>query len=321
MKENPFSCNKQDVNQYLPAKFTFFGYASFETRSMTIPLSIAKERIARAVVFYSKGYDNSEAKMRIKNKLDNLPKFKELDLTNPISIARSLTNIVKGLFADDTPFSLVVDITAFTHETLLMFVKLILNNMEKFESVQFLYNGAEGYSINTPLAEAWLSKGCKDVRNVIGFPGLIRPSAKTCLVLLAGFELERATKLIEWLEPDRIALGYAFEPTSDNHVELMNHFKNEFGKWQNNYMNNNVSTFEFSSKDVLKTVNVLKELIDRNQNDNYIIAPLNTKLSTLATAIIALQHSKIQICYSIPEIYNVEGYSTPSQNITVFRVD
>ena len=321
--ENQITCDKREVNQYLPDQAVFIGYASFEMRSTTVPLSIDKERITKAIILSSKLNCDHEAKKMIQAHFAYLNKdalFVELDRANPVSVARCLTEEVKKLLTI-TPLSIVIDITTFTHEILLMFLKLISNNADKFRAVHCAYNGAEGYSMNVPLEDVWLSKGCKDVRNVIGYPGLLRPSAKTCLTILTGFELERATKLVECLEPDRLALGYGFEPTSRNHEPQMAHFKEKFEKWKSNYKNSQVSSFQFSSKHVMKTVGALEALISDHPDDNYILVPLNTKLSTVATAITAWRNRKIQVCYAMPQTYNVGNYSIPSQNITIFQPD
>ena len=46
------------------------------------------------------------------------------------------------------------------------------------------------------------------------------------------------------------------------------------------------------------------------------MVPLNTKLSTLSVALVALKNNKIQVVYPIPEVYNT-NYSIPSDNFTV----
>lgn len=310
---------KDNINDVMPHEFVFIGYASFEQRSTTVPLSIDVNRISKAVIFRSKGYDNSSTAKLIGEYLDKVTAFVELDLGTPINTARMLTEVVKELITLGT-HSLVIDVTTFTHEVLLMLLKLVLNNKERFMSVQCLYNGANNYSVGDSLDQAWLSKGCKDVRNVIGYPGLIRPSSKNCLVLLTGFELERATRLIELIEPDKLVLGTGVEPTSDNHKKLMEHFRKKFDEWKINYKNANSSIFNFSCKDVEKAIKALTSLIAANTEDNYIIVPLNTKLSTIATSIVALQNQKVQVCYAIPEAYNTKNYSTPSEHITVVNL-
>lgn len=316
MNLETLTVSKSELSPHLPREFILIGYASFEKRSTTIPIAVDINSIKQAIIFHSKGNNDSDSKKAINEHLGSLSKFIELDINDPISVARRLTEEVRLLCQSNT--SIVIDITTFTHESLLMLLKLIYANIRWFESAICLYNGAEKYSVDDSPEQVWLSKGCKDVRNVLGYPGLIRPSAKTCLVLLSGFELERATKLIELIEPDKLILGSGIDPTNENHAPLMAHFSKEFARWQDSYKSIIQTSFKFSCKNVSETVDSINELIDQNPTDNYILIPLNTKLSTIATAIVALRNKQIQVCYSVPEIYNTQNYSTPSDNITIF---
>jgi len=315
-----FTIVKSELSKYLQDKFVFIGYASFEERSTTISLAINPSQISKAIIFHTKENDDLKSRTIISKQSSLNPEFIELDIKNPIDIGRRMTTKVKEILSMNNT-DLVIDITTFTHETLLMLLKLIYTNIKRFSSVKCLYNNAEVYSVNDQPEQAWLSKGCRDVRNVIGYPGLIRPSAKTCLILLTGFELERATKLIELIEPDKLVLGNGLDPLNEKHATLMEYFGKEFLKWQNSYKNIIKTTFGFSCQNIAKTVDELNKIIVENPDDNYIIIPLNTKLSTIAVAIVALQNKRIQVCYSIPEIYNTKNYSKPSDNITIFQLN
>lgn len=313
--------DKKEINTLMPAQIVLLCFASFEARSTTIPLSLDTDRIKKAIVFRSNSIDNQSAVNAICKKIPN-SKVVDLDLDNPISAARKLTEVVKELPSLEN-YPLVVDITTFTHEILAILLKLVYLNKDKFPYILCLYNGAYDYSNSKKdgLKQMWLSKGCRDVRNVVGYPGKMRSAAKTCLIILTGFELERATRLIELLEPDRIILGKGTEPTHPNHLEAMQYFQRKFDEWKASYKYSNCIEFAFSCKDFEMTVNALKEQILKNPEDNYIIVPLNTKLSTIAVASVALCKPEIQICYAVPEMYNTKNYSTPSDNITVLDLN
>lgn len=309
---------QNEINTKLPDKFVLVCFVSFEQRSMTVPLSLKNTQISKAIIFKSLNTDNEYSLNKICNKIPNNQVI-ELDLNNPVSVARILTKVVKDI-SDSENISLVIDVTTFTHETLAMFLKLIFDNKTAFSSVFFLYNGAVDYSNSKKdgLKQMWLSKGCRDVRNIVGYPGVIRPVAKTCLIILTGFELERATGLIEILEPDKLVLGIGIEPTHDNNKEAMEYFREKFKKWKKKYKNSNCSEFNFSCNNIYNAFKALENLILANPDDNYIIVPLNTKLSTIAASLVALHNTKIQICYAVPEFYNTKNYSSPSENITIF---
>jgi hypothetical protein len=245
------------------------------------------------------------------------PQIKAVSIHDPIKIADSFAKAVDCLTKEKIQ-NIIIDITTFTHESLLILLKILRSYKSNFDRLTCAYTGAENYGGDVSPEQKWLSKGCKDVRNVLGYPGIIKPSAKTCLIVLAGFELERATRLIELIEPDRILIGNGVEPTSENHENTMSYFRDRFDEWKNEYRNRNCENFNFSCKNIMSTVESISNLIDQNPSDNYILVPLNTKLSTIASALLVFQKPQIQLCYSIPEIYNLVNYSTPGKKVTVF---
>ena len=74
--------------------------------------------------------------------------------------------------------------------------------------------------------------------------------------------------------------------------------------------------FTFSCSEITSTISSLQEILTRSPLDNFIFVPLNTKLSTISTALVALDNSRVQVCYPIPEVYNI-SYSEPSDNVSI----
>ncbi len=307
---------KEEINKRFVDTYLFICFASFEGRSTTTALSLYGNQIESSTIFKTVNTTNDYAINKIIEKLPQ-SKIVEFDLRNPVRIAQILTDCIKELSVYELP--LVIDITTFTHEILAMLIKLIYNNKEFFPKVFLLYNGACDYSDSkeSGLNQMWLSKGCRDVRNIIGYTGINRPILKNCLIVLTGFELERATGLIKKLEPDKLIIGLGVDPIHENNENAMHYFHEKFTEWKDNYKNYIRTEFEFSCKDISKTINSISDIISSSQEYNYIIVPLNTKLSTVAASIVALQKPSIQLCYSIPEVYNTLTYSKPSDKITV----
>ena len=100
----------------------------------------------------------------------------------------------------------------------------------------------------------------------------------------------------------------------------MEYFRSKFIVWKEEYKNIDMVDFEFSCRDLEKTIETIKDIITQNPKANYILVPLNTKLSTISTAIVALENPQIQLCYAVPEIYNYENYSSPGENITIIEL-
>jgi hypothetical protein len=310
---------KEKIDSCVPKKFALLCSASFEERSTTIPLSLDVNRILYAKILKSSNYDNKNSIDKISNKIKSID-IVDLDFRHPIAVAKTLTNVIKDLSSEK--ISLVIDITTFTHEVLAMLLKLLYDNKQYFLSIRCLYNGASDYSNskNIGVKKMWLTKGCRDVRNIVGYPGRLRLDKKTCLVIFTGFELERATRLIELLEPDRIIFGMGTGSTNHNHQNAINHFRGKFDEWKNNHRYSNCTDIKFSCKNIDETIKIVTDLVSDNPDDNFILVPLNTKLSTIAVSIVALNNPKIQVCYPVPEMYNTENYSTPSDDITVVNL-
>lgn len=175
------------TNDYILAHSILICYASFEERGAKIPLAINREKIQKAIVFRSKGNYDEEIYKVISNHFEKSIESVELNINKPVDTARTMTKTFKKIIESGSDLDLIIDITTFTHETLLMMLRIIENNKDTFSSVKCLYNGADRYSEGDPLEDVWLSKGCQDVRNVIGYPGIFRPSVSNVLIILTGF--------------------------------------------------------------------------------------------------------------------------------------
>ena len=134
------------------------------------------------------------------------------------------------------------------------------------------------------------------------------------MIILTGFEKERATQLVELFEPDVLSIGNGSEPTDENHRATMEGMKQEFSEWFGN-LGILWTSFEFSCSNIEKTIDDIKKEIN-NPEENIVLVPLNTKLSTISAALVALKDERIQLVYPIPEIYN-RDYSVPSESFTI----
>ena len=211
--------------------------------------------------------------------------------------------------------NLVVDVTTFTHESLLILVKHLHQKRSDFAKVTFLYLGASDYcSKETKTELKWLSKGCRDLRTVLGYPGWMKPGVETCLTVLVGYEHERATRMISEMEPELLFLGAGSSETHPNHRAPMEHFRKLVSEMVATRYN--VQRFEFSCSKPRETVQILNQIIDANKGFNHIIVPLNTKVSTVAAAVVALNNSAVQLCYAEPETYNTGNYATPGNEVS-----
>lgn len=308
--------DKQNINSILPAESALICFASFEERCTTLASYLDISKLVRAYVFRNcdTPMDNYNLKyfqilqMKLKHETLAYEEVK-ISLLSPVSLADSLYRTIQDVINYNIR-NLLIDISAFTHEALLMLLKTLSLFQNSFDRIILIYNGASAYA-------EWLSKGCKNIRNVIGFPGRFNPSYKDHMIVLTGFEKERATQLVELFEPDILSIGNGSEPTDQNHLKTMEDMKKEFESWFGN-LGVTWTSFDFSCSNILTTVDRIREEI-KDEQENIVLVPLNTKLSTISAALVALQNERIQVVYPIPEIYNL-SYSKPSNNFTFINL-
>ena len=217
------------------------------------------------------------------------------------------------LGADEKDLSYLVDITTFTHEALLILVRLLQSRVRQ-KPVTLLYAPADEYSIGLPSAEKWLSKGITDIRSVLGYPGSSRPSWKSHLIVLVGYEGDRAERLLDEFQPHVISLGFG-EAGSATAIQHEQANRDVFAKLANKV--SRYSEFEFSCTDIAAVERAVSAQSLLFPDCNVVIAPMNSKLSTVGVAGAAFRNEDIQLCYASASQYNTEGYSRPGKTCVV----
>lgn len=247
--------------------------------------------------------------------LPNVRLFATL-LNDPLETARSIGRSVDEL-VDSGVREVLVDISTFTHEQLLILFRVLWLKRNFFSKLCCVYSHARDYSYDRAGEDKWLSKGSRCIRSIIGYPGRVIPGQPLALILLAGFEHERAVSVITQMEPNRLFVGIgeaANEEASWHHdsIERFSGLIRDFCA-----MREGVETYHFPSYDVEGTVKTLADILSRISDDvNVVVVPMNTKLSTLALFRVALTCDRIQLCYAQPDAYNVSAYSIEGGRLT-----
>ena len=287
--------------------------ASFEERSKSIATHLNGNSVRWSWICFNRDYADLAAK-----NLDALQGFfpenhtlVELDTTNPLLTADRISSSLSELRSSDCEKRILIDVTAFTRESLLILVKFLFDGRNQGHTIEFVYANASEYSIGDSTEEKWLSKGNREVRSVLGYPGVLVPSRQSHLIVLVGFEDERALSLIYECEPSRISLGvgndreWATSPHQDTNVARLKRLKNMVGA---------VEEFKFTGYDARDTKRTIKEIVEKGSGYNTVIAAMNTKISTLGAAMVALENQNVQMCYAQANIYNARNYSAPGQH-------
>lgn len=306
---NEFSSNFEHYDMLLCC-------SSFEERCLALASSIRLDSIDTALVCR---YDEP-ALLSMKNHeilmglLNNKATEVSFDKDAPLSIYDTLHDAIK----ERNPKSVLFDISTFTRETIL--IALMLFRQELFCDIKVTlgYVPADRYSWanRDNINETWLSKGVSEIRTVLGYAGTYSSLKKTLLIVLVGFEMERANILISNFEADKLYLG-SVPPEESYSEELSKINKDSFKRLVS--LVGACNTFEFSCRNLLQTHDVLKQIVEENRDDyNIIISPMNNKLSTLAVATVAFEYPDVQICYASTNQYNTEAYSSPTNEVVLF---
>ena len=286
---------------------------SFEDRCLSLIECFELDSVKTVIVFdYENNYDKSEQNLNkivgLLNETTNWQKKKIL-LNSPIENCDTFISVLEKLHVNA---NVLVDVSTFTRENILILIRLLKSKYNEL-NVNYCYTPSSRYSISEDDSleiikqNLWLSKGVDDIRSILGYPGVFSPVKKVLLIILVGFEYERAQILIDNYEPNLLIIGKASKDESiTDRLSKINEIN------FNNLLNTNadVETFEFSCKDVTKTKNALMTIYDKYRDEyNIVISPMNNKLSTIAVASFALNHLDVQICYATTNQYNTEGYS------------
>lgn len=312
--------NKNDINSHFEYIDLLICSSGFEDRSIALSTNLNSRIIKEAIIFhidenYTKSIENYQ---KIKKHIEVLKKI-EFPKNNAIEtfdiIYNSILLFVEDNFLSDK-LNVVVDVTTFTREVLLILLKILSFDYVKSKlDISLIYTPAESYPCE------WLTKGVREIRSIFGYSGMNYPSKKLLLIVLNGFETERTEEIINSFEANKILLGKPSKSESIN--GSLNNVSNEkYEVIRNKYTPKLLGEFEFSCLEVNKTIGELEKLIKKNSAEyNIIISPLNNKVSTLACAVVAIKNEDIQICYASANQYNINAYSKESDYFLIFKLN
>lgn len=299
----------------------FICSASYEMRCRSLADHLPKDRIRRAIVAetdHAERYisDNGDY---LRAKLGNDTIAVTLNTKSPVDTADALWRSLRNGLQNPRN-EVLVDITTFTHESLLILIKLLVLRAKDLARVRFAYVTAEEYSVGDADEDKWLSKGVNEVRSVLGYAGIILPSRRQHLIVLVGFEHERATELIKTYEPNLISLGHGLteSATHERHDAANRHFHRLVALTASTY--GEVRSFEFACNNPIEAQTAIEKQIRAARGYNTIVAPLNTKLSTIGAVLAAQRDEAIQLCYARANQYNYRAYSLPSSRCHILEI-
>lgn len=307
----------KSLSLHLPPEIDLFiCAASFEARSRVISQNLASSKVHQVMIVADDAPGTSENFHWLFNHFSTKAMEVKVRINDPLFTADSIRESLQARQPVQNPVVLI-DITTFTHEMVLILLKVLQSFTGPHDRVIGVYNSAAEYSVGSAADEKWLTKGVTEVRSVLGFAGHSIPTNRMHLIVLAGFETERAEKLIDNYEPSllSIGLGDPLASIAENHYSINQRFHR---KLVEKYRG--VEVFTFSCSDPMVTKAEVEKRVSLHPYYNVVVAPLNTKISTIGVALAALKNESIQVCYATVQQYNYQAYSTPSENCFMFDI-
>lgn len=300
----------------------FICCTSFEERCLVVAKAIGENSVKRAYLLRNQPPANETEPQtaQLETLFGSKAEFVDIRIGQPLYTVDQFTAKIIPAVKNATG-GVLIDVTTFTHEHLLILLYL-LKSEKLIDKTIFAYTGAGDYSPNTLLSDIWLTKGVKQVRSVVGYPGALVPSKDLHLIVMVGFEHERAQRVIETYEPARLSLGFA-PPLVSVSENLSETNKAIFLRVQQlvketRRESTDLEEFEFSCIDPIQARNALLNQIGKYNDYNTIVCPLNTKIATMGAALAAFERDDVQLCYAEAAIYNSANYSSPGPTITLF---
>jgi len=200
-----------------------------------------------------------------------------------------------------------IDISSFSTSALIQVLDYFLFKSD-FKQIRIIYTEAiEYYPKMAPQAsdEEYLSAGVKKVLTLPNFSGIYTPGYSPLLIILLGFEPIRARGILNLFQPSKKIgiIGIPSRPDLGWRRDLAKEmYRNFFGD-----QDRMVECPEF---DYRKAYDALEELYDEFiQTNNITIAPLGSKMQTLAVLLFLEKHPDVQLLVSIPIRYDPRRYS------------
>jgi hypothetical protein len=315
-------CKLTEMNSMLDQCFDLFICScSFENRCLSIANNIDLSKIKHSIIVYMSEYSEY-----LDNNLRTLDELFVKESTNielkhndPIFSADTIKENLLKISKNKEIYSILLDITCFTHESLLILIRL-LQIIFPVANIVCTYANAMDYDTGHEKNDKWLSKGIKDIRSVLGYSGDIIPTRKTHLIVIVGYEYERATRIINAMEPNSLALafGTSDDATTDKNRNANEHYMQLVKQMAVCYQD--IKSFTIKCDDPFETFDILLRHINEEDNKNIIMIPLNNKITTIGAAFTAMHNNNIQLCYAPALIYNFTDYSIPGDSCYIFNI-
>jgi hypothetical protein len=332
----------------------FIACASFEERSTGLANCMTGNyRVKRSAIYVNSEFQELRAtresinaiETKLRNASDDYIGLRVGSWADAIKQFQVLRELIAPTGVSNEPTRVTVDITTFNRESLLACLTILhwaypkgavrLGYISPKEynpaarvalralELEAARTQTEGFEQHVSASEThkhlWLSRGFRCIRNAIGFPGLQRQNLPALLILLPGYEIERALTIVNAIEPAQVMLGRPIDATRDMFYDRSLEAKAQMVKLFKSRQP--VREFDFSCKSIDTTLRSISEIAATYyKTHNIYMTSLSTKPTVVAMFLAALKYNTVQITCSVPRDYNIDDYSTGMHEVSFFNL-
>lgn len=212
----------------------------------------------------------------------------KLNFATPLKTWKTVIPAVEEIIKKQTTVTL--DISTMPREVIWIICDLLNTKAVK---VQYAYHRPKEY------AEDWLSRDPGTPRFVYKLSGVCKLGLPTTLVILSGFDVERAKQLVRFYEPEALIIGLQVGSQYENLKRNRSKHKDGFSR------NKEIKWFDVDGFFLEKSMDALETCIGEIVNkSNVILTSLGPKISSLAILKYHLKHPQTSIAYAPSNEFN-----------------
>lgn len=217
----------------------------------------------------------------------------EASYYDPFIIIREFNKfrIAENINFQQCKIKVTLDISTFNRQNLLVMLRL-LRKILNVPEIEIIYTIPE--EVNPEI-----SKGAAGFSNIPFFDGRFLIEKRKLLILLIGYEVDRALLLWRELEPSRVILAEGVEPTAENFYEKNKRAVEKIRKFGHSEIMQICANDPHKAKDQLSKI--FKEDME---NYNIFVSPLNTKLQAVGLYLAWENNPDVQIVIAFPDKFS-----------------
>lgn len=298
----------------------FMSCISYEPRTTGSLEKLAKSYKANTALFllnkkFRELMKVLEAKEKIRNLLEESSHFSECEyvtstLENPLEAIIGIDKILKKRLGKEPKLNITLDITTFPRGELLTVIYYLSHLMQKVK-IRIIYVSPEKYG--DPLSEGYGGSMLLPF-----FEGPTTFGKKRALLILTGFEYDRATSLIDDLEPSALFIGRPKPGTSEKFKDASERIVSRIS------MTRRIDKLicDIPANDPFRCADRVQEIIKANSKEyDFYLATLGTKLQALGAYLAYERAQNFRIVYPLPLAYNTTDYSYGCDKIFEFALN